>query len=106
MGTNIRLQSILTDKYKYIYSMNGGYEVICNSFPITIKEEELFDIKHDFDEIEDLLSLEPGLLQRAKDELQQYINKNLKLLTPPPPNPRLKYDEELRKKLKALGYIK
>ncbi|TKJ31070.1 hypothetical protein CEE39_07615 [bacterium (candidate division B38) B3_B38] len=105
MGTNIRLQSIFTDRYKYIYSMDGGHEVVYNGFPITIKEEELFDIKHDFDEIQNLISLEPGLLQRAKDELQQYIKENLKLLTPPPPNPRLIYDEELRKKLKALGYI-
>ncbi|MFB0518638.1 MAG: sulfatase [Acidobacteriota bacterium] len=106
MGTNIRLQSIFTDKYKYIYSLDGGHEVDYNGFPITIKEEELFDIRHDFNEVEELTVFEPGLLQKAKDELQQYINENLKLLTPPPPNPRLKYDEELRKKLKALGYIK
>jgi len=97
-GEKIRLQSIITDKYKYIYSLDGEVTTAFGGVPISINEEELFHLSYDPLERHNLISLESELTELARALLINFIELNKILLSKTTPKEELKIDEELRKK--------
>ena len=83
-----------TDKIKYIFNKIKGWE-------------ELFDIINDPDETHNLISLEPQLASELKKKVLDEI-ENLKNFLPKRKQlpQKIEIPEEVKKSLKALGYIK
>ena len=83
-----------TDKYKYIFNKTTG-------------REELYDIVHDPDETYNLISLEPQLASELRKKVLDKI-ENLKNFLPKSKQlpQKIKIPEEVKRSLKALGYIK
>lgn len=105
-SSKIRLQSIITDKYKYIYSLDGEAERIFEGFKVNIRnKEELFHLGYDPQERYNILTMESELAKAASAQLKDFIERNKTLLSKTIQKEELKIDEELRKKLEALGYI-
>ncbi|MDH5406402.1 MAG: hypothetical protein OEX80_07670, partial [Candidatus Aminicenantes bacterium] len=102
---NLRLQAIITDRYKYIRSLDGGKETLLKNLSVHINEQELYDLRDDSLETRNLILDKPTLTKELQQMLASYFQEKSKLV----PLTTLKekeIDEELRKKLKALGYIK
>ncbi len=102
---NLRLQAIITDRYKYIRSLDGGKENRIKIITVIINEEELYHLIDDSMEIRNLAPENPTYTQEFQRMLASYVQEKAKLV----PLTTLKekeLDEELKKKLKALGYIK
>ena len=83
-----------TDKFKYIFNKSTG-------------KEELYDIIHDPEEAYNLTSLEPQLASELRkkvldkiENLKNFLPKRKQLLQ------KIKIPKEVKKSLKALGYIK
>ena len=105
-SSRIRLQSIIADKYKYIYSLDGELERIFEGFKVNIgNKEKLFNLEYDPQERHNTLTLESELAKTARVQLKAFIERNKTLLSKTIQKEDPKIDEELRKKLKALGYI-
>ncbi|MDH5406262.1 MAG: sulfatase [Candidatus Aminicenantes bacterium] len=105
--SKIRLQSIITDRYKYIYSLDGEFQATFDVYEIDITSEQLFNLTYDPQERVNLIKLESALVEQAQSDLRAYIKKNKLLLEPDRARKQeLKLDEELIKRLKALGYLK
>ena len=106
-GSNIRLQSVMTDRYKYIYSLDGEFQATFEGYKIDITNEQLFNLHYDPQERVNLINLESALAEQARFDLKRYIKQNKLLLEPKRARKEeLKLDEELIKRLKALGYLK
>ncbi|MFB0518251.1 MAG: sulfatase, partial [Acidobacteriota bacterium] len=104
-GLGLRLQAIITDRYKYIRSLDGGKETLLKNLSVHINEEELYELRDDSLETRNLILDKPTLTKELQQMLASYVQQKSKLV----PLTTLKekeIDEELRKKLKALGYIK
>ena len=82
-----------TDKFKYIFNTTTG-------------KEELYDIVHDPDETYNLISLEPQLASELNKKVLDKI-ENLKNFLPQRKlAQKIEIPEEVKRSLKALGYIK
>ncbi len=105
-SSDIQLQSIITDKYKYIYSLNGKGIRPYNWFMVPIKDrEQLFLLDYDFKEKCNLITLETEQAKAARAQLKAFIKQNKALLSKKMQPEEVKIDQQLRNKLKALGYI-
>ncbi|MFB0519449.1 MAG: sulfatase [Acidobacteriota bacterium] len=103
---DLRLQAIIMNGHKYILSLNVKKEVFVKGLKIEVKDEELFDLRNDKGEKTNLINQKKELAQRMREALQRFTEQKKKLLFPPKDEGNIILDEELRKKLKALGYIK
>ena len=104
--SNIRLQSIIWDNYKYIRSLNSKHRANFNEINLDIAEQELFNIKSDFNETNNIIEQNPALAKLARTKLESFLYQNMKLLLPYEIKEEQVLDEELKKRLKALGYLK
>ena len=105
-GTNLSLQAIIMNGHKYILSLNEKKEFFFKGLKIAIKDEELFDLTSDKGERKNLIEQKKELTKRMREALQRFIEQNKGLLFPPNVKENIMMDEELVKRLKALGYLK
>ena len=105
-GSNIRLQSIVWGNYKYIRSLNGKNRAEFHGINLNIAEEELFNLKDDFKETTNILQQNPELAKLARTKLESFLYQNMKLLLLGETKAEQVLDDELKRRLKALGYIK
>ena len=106
LSSNIRLQSIIWGNYKYIRSLNGKHQTEFYGVNLDIAEEELFNLKDDFKETTNILKQNPELAKLARTKLESFLYQNMKLLLPYETKAEQVLDEELKRRLKALGYLK
>ncbi|MFB0517887.1 MAG: sulfatase [Acidobacteriota bacterium] len=101
-----RLQAIIMDGHKYILSLNEEKEASFKRLKIKIEDEELFDLGSDIGERTNLIAQKKELAERMRQTLQRFIEEKKGLLFPPKGNGVLMLDEDLKRRLKALGYLK
>ncbi|MFB0517886.1 MAG: sulfatase [Acidobacteriota bacterium] len=105
-SSNIRLQSIIWNNYKYIRSLNGKHQAEFYGVNLNIAEEELFNINSDFNETSNIIEQNPELAKMARTKLESFLYQNMKLLLSGETKAEQVLDEELKRRLKALGYLK
>ncbi|NVM56469.1 MAG: hypothetical protein HWN66_22415, partial [Candidatus Helarchaeota archaeon] len=65
-----------------------------------------FDLTGDRGERTNLIDQKKELAKRMREELQRFTEQKNKLLFPPTEKENIIMDEELKRRLKALGYLK
>ncbi|MDH5715084.1 MAG: sulfatase [Candidatus Aminicenantes bacterium] len=101
-----RLQAIIMEGHKYILSLDEEKEVSFKRLKIEIEDEELFDLTSDRGERKNLIEQKNELVERLREALQRFIEKKKGLLFPPKEEENIMLDEDLKRRLKALGYLK
>jgi arylsulfatase A-like enzyme len=82
------LKMIRTDRYKYIWASDGNHE--------------LYDLQADPDEEKNILAGQPDIARELDQRLAGWID-SFEAATPVEPAPD--FDEEVKARLRALGYL-
>jgi len=112
---NYNMKAILTKDWKYIYNCKGRLRELYNRLKNALmtkdwryiysyegKIEELYNRKQDLQEQVNLISKNPSFGKKLKDQLNQWIASASRY---PAEKIKITPSQELKEKLKALGYI-
>ncbi|MFB0518110.1 MAG: sulfatase [Acidobacteriota bacterium] len=102
---DLKLQAIVMEGHKYILSLNEKKNVSFQGLKVEVEDEELFDFRGDKWERTNLVVQKKELAESMREALQRFIEKKNKLLFPPMEKENILLDEELKRRLEALGYI-
>jgi arylsulfatase A-like enzyme len=97
-------KSIRTNGFKYIYTVLGkkGDRIIVSDDP---DEQELYDLKNDHGEKNNLYSSKTKLSYTLKKKINNTLKGALKVLNDVKKEKRIKIGQEEKNKFKALGYL-
>jgi arylsulfatase A-like enzyme len=107
LGLGPESKSIRTNKAKYIYTVKSGN--LTNGERTLVAhnpdKEELYDLLHDPGEKNNIKQLEPHLSAVSKNKINKILENAVKALSGAKKEKRIKVDEQMKNRLKALGYI-
>jgi arylsulfatase A-like enzyme len=107
MNTGPELKSIRSNNFKYIYTTKfkkrlDGERILVDDNP---DKEELYDLGHDQAEKYNLTPIESNLSKKLKNKINETLKGAVKELSTAEKNKRIIPNKEMKKGLRALGYI-